>query len=105
MAQRPTGSAGETWKRTSTPKAARARASELDQVFKLVVQDREIIEYVPRADRAAEVIALIEQAVPEQIITAVETEHGWRAKGRPRTSNGGKGGVSTVDWKYRARIA
>lgn len=62
---------------------------------RLIVGDGQILEYVPRADRAAEVIALIEQAIPEGTVTAVETEYGWRAKGRSRTStaNGGKGGV------------
>jgi len=60
------------------------------------VKEGEIIEYVPRADRTAEVVELVEQAIgPAGVISAPQTEYGWRAKGRPRTdaANGGKGGV------------
>jgi hypothetical protein len=64
------------------------------------VKDRDEFEYVPRADRAAEVIALVEQAIgPAGVINAPQTEHGWRAKGRPRSvaANGGKGGIRTLE--------
>ena len=64
----------------------------------LVVKEGEVVEYVPRADRVAEVIALIAQAIgPVGVINAPRTEYGWRAKGRPRSSaaNGGKGGIRT----------
>ena len=60
------------------------------------MKEGEIIEYVPRADRTAEVVELVEQAIgPAGVISAPQTEYGWRAKGRPRTdaANGGKGGV------------
>jgi hypothetical protein len=67
---------------------------------RLIVSDGEIIEYVPRADRAAEVIALVEQAIgPAGVITAPRHEYVWRAKGRPHSvaANGGKGGVRFQD--------
>ena len=63
---------------------------------RLIVRDGQIVEYVPRTNRAAEVIALVEQAVGRTgVVTAPQTEYGWRAKGRPqrKTANGGKGGV------------
>ena len=75
---------------------ADARRQLLGTLFeRLIVRDGQIVEYVPRADRVAEVIALVEQAIgPKGVVTVPQTEYGWRAKGRPRTTaNGGKGGV------------
>lgn len=60
-----------------------------------MIRDGEITDFVPRADCAAEVIGLVERAIPEGVVHDVPTEHAWRAKGRPRknTCNGGKGGI------------
>ncbi len=80
---------------------ADARRALLATLFdRLIVKEGEISEYVPRADRAAEVVALVEQAIgPSRVINAPQPEDGWRAKGRPRTqtSNGGKGGIRTLE--------
>ena len=66
---------------------------------RLIVRDGQIVEYVPRRDRIAEVIALVERAIPKGVVTAPQTEYGWRAKGRPRTVTaiGGKGGIRTLE--------
>lgn len=77
-----------------------ARRQLLGNLFeRLVVRDGEIVEYVPRADRAAEVIALVEQAVGTGGAINGPREYGWRAKGRPRRiiANGGKGGIRTLE--------
>jgi len=76
---------------------ADSRRQLLGTLFeRILVIDGVIIEYVPRPDRAAEVIALVERAIgPTGTISAPQTEYGWRGRGRPRTqtANGGKGGV------------
>jgi hypothetical protein len=76
---------------------ADARRQLLGTLFeRLVVRDGAIAEYVPWPDYAAEVIALVEQAIgPTATIKAPQSEYGWRARGRPRSNvaNGGKGGV------------
>jgi hypothetical protein len=58
--------------------SAGARRQLLSALFdRLVVRDGEIVEYVPRVDRAAEVIALVEQAIgPGGTIEAPQTEYG-----------------------------
>jgi hypothetical protein len=80
---------------------ADARRQLLGTLFeRLIVRDGTIAEYVPRPDYAAEVIALVEQAVgPSGAIKAPQTEYGWRARGRPRSNvaNGGKGGIRTLE--------
>jgi DNA invertase Pin-like site-specific DNA recombinase len=57
---------------------ADARRQLLSALFdRLIVRDGEIVEYVPRVDRAAEVIALVEQAIgPSGTIEAPQTEYG-----------------------------
>ena len=76
---------------------ADARRQLLGTLFdRLILRDGAIVEYVPRAEYAAEVIALVDRAVGSAgVIKAPRTEYGWRARGRPRTrlANGGKGGV------------
>jgi hypothetical protein len=78
-----------------------ARRLLLSTLFeRLIISDGAIIEYVPRPEYAAEVIALVNEAIgPAGVITTARTEHGWRAKGRPRTrlANGGKGGIRTLE--------
>ena len=58
-----------------------------------------IVNFVPRADRVAEVIGYVERAIPEGVIHDVPTEYAWRAKGRPRRSGSksGKGGIRTLE--------
>jgi hypothetical protein len=91
------GDAPKTGDRLSN---ADARRELLATPFdRLIVKEGEISEYVPRADRAAEVVELVEQAIgPSCVINARQPAFGWRAKSRPRTqtSNGGKGGASTA---------
>ena len=75
---------------------------------RLILKDGEIVEYIPRPEYAAEVIALVDQAVgPAGVIKAPQPEYGWRARGRPpiNVANGGKGGISTFNWQYQVRIA
>lgn len=57
---------------------AGARRQLLSALFdRLIVRDDEIVEYVPRVDRAAEVIALVEEAIgPSGTIEAPQTEYG-----------------------------
>ena len=80
---------------------ADARRQLLGTLFeRLIVRDGAIVEYVPRPDYAAEVISLVEQAIgPTGMVTAPQSEYGWRARGRPRhnVSNGGKGGIRTLE--------
>ena len=79
---------------------ADARRELLATLFdKLIIRDGEIVEYVPRADRAAEVIALVNEAVGAAGTITAPQEYGWRAKGRPRRiiANGGKGGIRTLE--------
>lgn len=80
---------------------ADARRELLNTLFdRLIVRGGEIVEYVPRPEYAAEVIALVDQAIgPAGVITAPQTEYGWRARGRPRrhVANGGKGGIRTLE--------
>ena len=66
---------------------------------RLTVQDAEVKDFVPRADHAADVIGLVNRAIPGGVIQDVPTEHAWRAKGRPRknTCDGGKGGIRTLE--------
>jgi hypothetical protein len=57
---------------------ASVRRQLLSALFdRLIVRDGEIVEYVSRADRAAEVIAVVEQAIgPSGTIEAPQTEYG-----------------------------
>jgi site-specific DNA recombinase len=78
---------------------------------KLIVRDGEIVEYVPRKDRAKEVYALISAALGgSDVITlpklsVINGRGTRRASGRSRVSRSGKGGIATLDWQYRVRIA
>jgi hypothetical protein len=66
---------------------------------RLIVKDGAVVEYTPRPEYAAEVIALVDQAIGPSGVVNAPAEYGWRAKGRPRvnTSNGGKGGIRTLE--------
>ena len=86
----------DLWARSN---AAERRALLAEMFDRLIVDDGEIINFVPRADRVGEVVGLVERAIPDGVIHDVPSEHAWRAKGRPRKiqSKCGKGGIRTLE--------
>jgi site-specific DNA recombinase len=70
----------------------------------LVVRDGEVIEYIPRKDRAVDVHALITAALDdaEEVVEVAPSvrsaeNHGAKDQEHPSVSSGGKGGIRTLE--------